>query len=106
MFIQHMLNKPESLRLSAKEYLALARRNGYGVDTEEQIKIRGLRNRELAKLGNTSVPKEQRGTIGGLQTWAERRSRAALVARKRFGPHAAYVIGLPVVQASRTLRAS
>ena len=93
LYMQHQLERPEMLRLSAKDFVAIARTNGYGVNAEEMSKIRGFRNRLVSKIGNEIVPKEQRGTIGGLHTWVTMRSREALIARGRFGLHAAYVVG-------------
>ena len=56
LHMQHQLEKPEMLRLSAKDYLAIARTNGYGVNAEEVSKIRGFRNRQMSKIGNEIVP--------------------------------------------------
>lgn len=35
--------------------------------------------------------------VGGLEHWVASRSRSALVASRKFGPHAVYIIGDPII---------
>ena len=98
LHIQLLLQPPEVLKLPPKDYIALARKHNYGLTPHEKKQLDGFRERQRAKMYAHIVPMAQRGTIGGLHTWVNNRTRDSLVARGRFGPHAAYVIGQPHLQ--------
>ena len=65
----------------------------------ERQQLGGLRKREQTRQRTKLVPAELHGTFGGVRTWADQHTRAALVARNEFGVHATYVLGTPQIDA-------
>lgn len=85
------------LRLPPARYQEFIRGKAGAVDKDLMMRCMTLRTKERAKLQEDVIPKDLRGTLGGIEHWIEQRSRAGLEARGRFGPHAIYICGEAIV---------
>ena len=85
------------LRLPPARYQEFIRGKAGAVDKDLMKRCMTLRTKERAKLQEDVIPKDLRGTLGGIEHWVEQRSRAGLEARGKFGPHAIYICGEAIV---------
>jgi len=71
--------------------------NGYRIDPKARRSITKTASRAKVEAQNKDVPRELRGTFGGVGHFVEQRSRAKLEAAGNFGHHTVYTVGEPKI---------
>ena len=96
-WLQMHLLQPHVLQLNPTKFKEFARSKRGDISKEYMNMIMRLRCKHKGKELEELVPREMRGTIGGLHTWIENRGRDALTKRGVFGPHQTFICGRPMV---------